>query len=111
MLALEYLLKRTNLPQILEMDCPGQTCNRRLRIAHFGCGSGNTCNFDGCCVPVGGGSTERRTDGSGSCNADNSSPDDFLTTEETEITCDCDEDSECDEGYSCKNKNKCGTDY
>ena len=51
---------------------------------------------------------ERRTDGSGSCKRDNSSPDEFLTTdEELELDCDCDDDDECDEGYSCKNKNKC----
>ena len=66
------------------------------------------CNHCCECPGGGGGSTERRTDGSGSCKRDNSSPDEFLTTdEELELDCDCDDDGECDEGYSCENKNKC----
>ena len=113
MLALEYLLKLTNLPQILEMDCPGQTCNRLLRIAHYGCGSGNTCNFDGCCVSIGGGSTERITDnsGSGKCKTKKTeaSEDVEYEFEEEGQSCDCNTDKQCDEDEECNQMNKCGS--
>ena len=72
--------------------------------------SSRGCNACCVCPGGGGGSDTRKTNGAGSCKSDNSL-EEFLTTDETAFTCNCDDDTDCDPGYSCKNKNKCsGTD-